>query len=288
MVNTSFSSADDPSILQSLWDLRVGYEEQLRSPLFPVVLSVVTYFVLCIFFMIIDLLGERLPFIYKYKIQPEKKVTVAQIYDTVHLTIWNHVIFILPASAAQWVWTPPTTLPDLAPTLWEFTWHQIACLIVFDFQYYVWHLIHHRVRFLYKHIHSVHHRYHSPFGWVTQYLHPWELITVGFLTTTNTWFFKCHCLTTWSYMIVSILISVEAHHGFDFPFAINNWFPFGLVGGAPKHDMHHLKPWTNFQPFFNHFDRYFGTHCPFMMAGGKKSKALIEYEQRNRETKKQG
>ena len=63
-----------------------------------------------------------------------------------------------------------------------------------------------QIRFLYRTIHSVHHRYHCPFSWVTQYLHPWELITIGFLTTTNTWFFNCHALTNWSYLILSITI----------------------------------------------------------------------------------
>jgi len=213
-------------------------------------------------------------------------VTLALIYDTLHLTFWNHLLFIMPAAMGQWVWVEPTALPALAPTVWEFVWHQVAGLFVFDFQYYVWHLTHHKVRFLYRHIHAVHHRYNSPFVWVTQYLHPWELVVVGFLTTTNTWFFKSHPLTVWSYMLLSIIVSVEAHIGFDFPFLLHNLDPFGLVGGSPKHDMHHQKPLTNFQPFFNHWDKMFGSYCPSMSAGGKKSKALQEFERRVKECKK--
>jgi cholesterol 25-hydroxylase len=110
----------------------------------------------------------------QYKIQPDKPVTMAHIYDTLSLTFWNHVLFIMPASMAQWVWIPPTPLPSLAPTLWEFVWQQMAALVIFDFQYFVWHWTHHKFRFLYRAIHSVHHRYHSPFSWVTQYLHPWS------------------------------------------------------------------------------------------------------------------
>ncbi|KAL3866411.1 hypothetical protein ACJMK2_043712 [Sinanodonta woodiana] len=273
-------------ILQPLWDLRLGREEYLRSPLFPVVLSVVFYFSFCTPFMIVDLFGRKWNWIQKFKIQNNLDVTWAQVYDTLSLTFWNHVLYILPAAIAQLVWTPPTPLPEIAPTLFEFIWQQVACLVIFDLQYYVWHWSHHRIRFLYKTIHGVHHRYHSPFCWVTQYLHPWELITVGFLTTTNSWFFNCHCLTTWSYMLLSIVVSVEAHIGFDFPFCMNNWFPFGLVGGAPKHDMHHLKPMTNFQPFFNHWDKLFNTFCPAMKAGGVKPPNLLEYERKQREAKK--
>nr|KAG5705941.1 hypothetical protein BaRGS_010831 [Batillaria attramentaria] len=273
--------------LQPVWDLRHGYEDWLMSPLFPVFLSIIVYFGECIPFMMVDLYCSHQKWYLKYKIQPDKEVTLPQIWDTLSLTFWNHVLFIMPAAMAQWVWTPPTPLPELAPTLWEFVWQQFAALLIFDFQYFVWHWTHHKFRFLYRTIHAVHHRYHSPFSWVTQYLHPWELITVGFLTTTNTWFFNCHCLTTWSYMLVSITVSVEAHIGFDFPFLPSRWFPLGFFGGSPKHDMHHQKPLTNYQPFFNHFDRIFGTFCPPMSAGGVKSKALQDYERKTRETKKQ-
>ncbi|XP_071105349.1 cholesterol 25-hydroxylase-like protein 1, member 2 [Haliotis cracherodii] len=286
MENSSLINSD--RILQPIWDMRLGYEEYLRSPLFPVFLSISFYLSLCIPFMLIDIFCSEMSWYKKYKIQPSRKVTGAEIMDTLSLTFWNHVLFILPAAMAQWIWTPPTVMPDLAPTLFEFVWHQAASVLIFDFQYYVWHYTHHKFRFLYKQVHALHHRYSSPFTWVTQYLHPWELVTVGFLTTTNTWFFNSHCLTTWSYMVFSVFISVEGHTGFDFPFTVNNFFPFDLFGGAPKHDMHHQKPLTNYQPFFNHFDRLFGSYCPPMRAGGVKTKALLEYERRNRETKKQG
>lgn len=282
----NYTGKSDARILQPIWDLRIGREKYFMSPLFPVILSVVFYFSFCTPFMIFDLFGKKWNWIQKYKIQNDKEVTFSQVWDTLTLTFWNHVLYVLPAAVAQWIWTPPTPLPVLAPTMYEFVWHQVASIIVFDFQYFVWHLTHHKVRFLYKHIHALHHRYHSPFVWVTQYLHPWELITVGFLTTTNSWFFNCHPLTVWSYMLLSIVVSVEAHIGFDFPFCLCHWFPFDLVGGAPKHDMHHLKPWTNFAPFFNHMDKLCNSFCPFMRAGGIKTKELIDYERRNRDTKK--
>ena len=281
--------ADAPGetrLLQPIWDLRIGHEEFFASPLFPVVLSVSFYFSFCTPFMICDLWGKKWRWIQKYKIQSNLEVTPGQVLNALRLTFWNHVIYIFPAAASQWVWTPSSILPELAPTLAEFVWHQIAAIVIFDFQYFVWHLTHHKIRFLYKRVHAVHHEYHAPFVWTTQYLHPWELITVGFLTTTNTWFFNCHPLTIWSYMVLSIVVSVEAHFGFDFPFTLNHLDPFGVIGGAPKHDMHHLKPLTNFQPFFNHWDKFFNTYCPAMSAGGVKPKDLQDYERRQKETKK--
>uniref|UniRef100_A0A8W8HNT4 Fatty acid hydroxylase domain-containing protein n=1 Tax=Magallana gigas TaxID=29159 RepID=A0A8W8HNT4_MAGGI len=57
-------------------------------------------------------------------------------------------------------------------------------------------------------------------------------------------------------------------------------------GGCYILPMHHLKPMTNFQPFFNHWDKLFNTFCPFMKAGGVKTKELVEYERRVKEAKK--
>src|SRR5687768_11749562 len=94
-------------------------------------------------------------------------------------TVWNQLMFILPVSIAQWVWTPNTILPPVAPTVWQFCWQQYASLAIFDLEYFVWHFLHHKIRFLYRHVHSVHHHYSSPSSWVTQYLHPYELIMVG-------------------------------------------------------------------------------------------------------------
>lgn len=45
--------------------------------------------------------------------------------------------------------------------------------------YFVWHKSHHEDRRLYKHIHTVHHQYHAPFVFVTQYAHPSEIFAVS-------------------------------------------------------------------------------------------------------------
>jgi len=73
-----------------------------------------------------------------------------------------------------------------------------------------------------------------------------------------------------------IQVSVDAHIGYDLPFLPHHWAPFW--GGSIKHDMHHQRPLTNFQPFFNWWDRLFGTECPGQLAGGQKTKVLSDWE----------
>lgn len=267
---------EDFRILQPLWDLRIGYEKSLQSPLFPILLSIVFYFICVLPWCIIDVFGKNWKWAQRMKIQPDKPVTVPLVTKAVVLTSWNHLLYILPISVAQWVWTPDTPLPATAPPIWEFLWHQLAALIVFDFEYFAWHATHHKVRFLYKHVHALHHQYHAPHAWVTQYLHPWELISVGIFTTTSPWLFSSHPMTHWSFMLLSILISVEAHIGYDVPLMPHHWFPFW--GGSIQHDMHHQRPLTNFSPFFNWWDRVFGWMCPGQLGGGYKPPALTTWE----------
>ena len=121
----------------------------------------------------------------------------------------------------------------------------------------------------------------SPSCWVTQYLHPYELTVVGICTTTTPWLFAAHPLTHWSFLLLCIALSVDAHVGYDLPLSAHHWAPFW--GGSLKHDMHHQRPLTNFQPFFNWFDRLFGTECPGQGAGGYRPPALVDWERKRRD-----
>lgn len=273
--------SEDFRLLQPIWDLRKGYEYYLRSPLFPVILSITFYFVSVLPWTIIDLYGENWKWISRLKIQPNKKVTWVQVRKAIALTMWNHLIYILPASVGQWVYSADVFLPEKAPTVFEFVWHQFASLAVFDFEYWAWHTIHHKIRFLYRHVHALHHEYFAPSVWVTQYLHPFELLSVGVFTTTSPWLFNAHPMTCWSFQNLSITVSVDDHIGYDLPFLPHHWMPFW--GGSIQHDMHHQKPLTNFEPFFSWWDMLFGFHCPGQLAGGHKPKKLLDWEKKRKE-----
>jgi len=146
-------------LLQPVWDLRLLSEAVVASPLFPVVLGVGFYFGCMLPFTLIDLFGSEWTWVRRYKIQPSRVVTWPAVRHAVALTLWNNVLYILPVSVAQYVWMPDTELPAVAPALWEFIWQQFAALVVFDAEYYAWHYLHHRIRWLYRHVHSVHHQY---------------------------------------------------------------------------------------------------------------------------------
>ncbi|XP_078252889.1 cholesterol 25-hydroxylase-like protein 2 [Rhinoraja longicauda] len=272
----------DKSLLQPLWDyLRRHHQDSIRSPLFPVVISVSTYFMVCTFYMTLDMLAPWCPAINRYKIHPEQHVRRADILKTLWHTGYNHVIFVFPAAVCQWYCRPPIPLQDEAPLLSEFLAGILGCTILFDFQYYFWHMMHHKVRWLYTTFHAIHHEYHAPFSWSTQYLSAWELVSLGFWATIDPLILQCHHLTGYTFMVFNVWISVDDHSGYDFPWALHNIVPFGLWGGTVKHDAHHQKPSCHFAPFFSHWDWLCGTCCDY-----KRSPAMQEMEKKRGKKKK--
>lgn len=272
---TSLNLPED-SLLQPTWNyIQHHYQTSIRSPLFPVLLSVSTYLLLVAIYTTLDLLAPSWPKINQYRIHQEHHVAWSNIWKTLCLTTYNHLVFIFPAAVAQWLWRPPIPLPQKAPTLTAFLMGILGCTVVFDFQYYLWHMLHHRIGWLYRTFHAVHHQYNEPFSLVTQYLSGWELFSVGLWTTINPLLLQCHCLTTWAFMIFNVWVSAEDHCGYVFPWAVHNLVPFGLWGGVLKHDAHHQKPGTNFAPFFSHWDWLGGTAyspSPTVLIKDKKNK----------------
>jgi len=135
----------------------------------------------------------------------------------------------------------------------------LAMFIIDTWQYFL-HRLMHVNKFLYKHIHSIHHRLYVPYAFGSLYNHPFEgflLDTMGaiisqslsFMTTRQTSFF----------FTFSTFKTVDDHCGYVFPLD-----PFQLMSGnnADYHDIHHqavgIK--ANFsQPFFVHWDALLGT-----------------------------
>uniref|UniRef100_A0AAZ3PAZ9 Fatty acid hydroxylase domain-containing protein n=1 Tax=Oncorhynchus tshawytscha TaxID=74940 RepID=A0AAZ3PAZ9_ONCTS len=183
-------------------------EDFLRSPLFPVLFSMTLYLSCCLPYLCLDTLSSRVALVHRYKIQSQSRVTWAMAWSCLATSLHTHAVFIFP----------------LTPGSLRVAWDVLACLLLFDLQYFVWHVLHHKVPWLYRTIHKVHHRYTATFM---------------FFFTLNIW------------------LSVEDHSGYDLPWAPHRLVPFGLYGGSPHHDLHHLKFMVNYAPYFTHWDRLF-------------------------------
>ncbi|CAJ0565861.1 unnamed protein product, partial [Mesorhabditis spiculigera] len=243
--------------LQPVWDyIKDGNEHILSSPLFPPFYALSIDYAFVAVFTFIDLVLCDVPFFKNHKIQKDRKVTWDLIKKSLFLQMWNQLLWIYPLALVQLIWVPPIHLPPLAPTVFEFVTQLAFCFLAFDFSYFWFHFLFHKVKFLYRWCHSVHHMYSSPFAAAAQHLHPFELFFVVI-----PWVFPTHCLTYYAWFFIAQAVSYEVHLGYDFPFALHRFLFF--YSGAPAHDMHHLRPLTCFEPWFNYLDRLMGYHITY-------------------------
>ncbi|KAB1208045.1 Sphinganine C(4)-monooxygenase 2 [Morella rubra] len=148
----------------------------------------------------------------------------------------------------------------------------ITAMLVLDTWQYFMHRLMHQSKFLYKHIHSQHHRLVVPYAFGALYNHPLEgliLDTIGgalsFLLSgmsprASIFFFSFATIKT-----------VDDHCGLWLP---GNLFHVFFQNNTAYHDVHHQLYGSKYnfsQPFFVLWDRILGTYMPYSLekrAGG--------------------
>jgi plant 4alpha-monomethylsterol monooxygenase len=133
---------------------------------------------------------------------------------------------------------------------------QIAFFIVLDdFLYYWMHRTLH-TPWLYKHIHSVHHRITTPFALTGNYMHVGEFMLTSTLVMLGPSVVGAHVVTMWLWIVFRQLEAADGHSGYDVP-----WNPALLVPfykGPVYHDFHHRRFFGNYAGFFAYLDKLFG------------------------------
>ncbi|CAN0928295.1 Very-long-chain aldehyde decarbonylase GL1-9 [Linum grandiflorum] len=140
----------------------------------------------------------------------------------------------------------------------------IAMFVVDAWQYFA-HRYMHQNKFLYRRVHSQHHRLVIPYAIGTLYNHPAEAVsdTIGaglaYLVSgmgprTAVFFFSFHVVKT-----------VDDHCGMLLPW---NILRFVFYNNGAYHDIHHQLQGSKYnysQAFFSIWDRVFGTHMPYVV-----------------------
>jgi sphinganine C4-monooxygenase len=137
-------------------------------------------------------------------------------------------------------------------------------MVVLDTWQYLGHRLMHENRFLYRHVHSYHHRLVAPYAFAAQYNHPAEALLLdtvsgalavlvsGMSPATSAWF-----------LAFTTVKAVDDHAGMLIPYN-----PLHVVfrNNTAYHDVHHQLRGSkgNFsQPFFRTWDLALGTHVPY-------------------------
>ncbi|XP_010937350.2 sphinganine C4-monooxygenase 2-like [Elaeis guineensis] len=145
-------------------------------------------------------------------------------------------------------------------------------MFVIDTWQYFWHRYMHLNKYLYRHIHSWHHRLVVPYAFGSQYNHPLEgfildtlggalaFVLSGMTPRTSIFFFS-----------FSTMKGIDDHCGLWLP---GNIFHMFFWNNTAYHDVHHQLYGNKYnfsQPFFITWDKILGTHMPYTLekrAGG--------------------
>jgi sphinganine C4-monooxygenase len=265
-----------------------------------VIAPIFVYWIVSLFFHLIDNLNWELFEKYRIHESEEAKsknrvtmkqvimaVLFQQIIQTVLAVVWleDDPVFMGPfrdhASDLKWYagWMEGILVASLGketavPLLrkygsqsveWIYWWgipsfQLLWAAFVMDTWQYFLHRYFHTNTFLYRHVHSWHHRLYVPYAFGALYNHPLEgfiFDTLGAMVAHS-----CAMLTMRQgilFFAISTAKTVDDHCGFAFP-----WDPLQHMFGnnADYHDIHHqiagLK--KNFsQPYFIHYDYFLGT-----------------------------
>lgn len=154
----------------------------------------------------------------------------------------------------------------------------IAMLVMDTWQYFV-HRYMHQNKFLYRHVHSQHHRLVVPYAIGALYNHPLEgllLDTFGgalsFLVSGMT------ARTAVIFFCFAVIKTVDDHCGLWLP---GNVFHLFFQNNTAYHDIHHQLQGLKYnysQPFFPIWDKLLGTYMPYNLVkrpeGGFEAKPI--------------
>ncbi|XP_067879364.1 cholesterol 25-hydroxylase-like protein [Heterodontus francisci] len=250
---------DEDLLLQPIWDKLHSHRDLLASPFFPVMFTFAANLLACAPYLLLDAMGPRWSFFHQYKLKPYHSVKPETVARCLSRICYNHGLFIFPVTLVCQGLRPQPWIPQ-APTVLQLVTGVALCLLLFDLLFFLWHLLHHRVPLLYRWLHSLHHQHGSTFSLSAQYASAWEILCLQLLAVSTPCLLTCHPLTEMTFFLLNIWLSVEDHCGYDLPWSTHKIVPFGILGGAPFHDLHHEKFRCNYAPYFTHWDKLFRTY----------------------------
>lgn len=172
---------------------------------------------------------------------------LVQTMRSLHLPLYDSVL-VRAAIALYW---------------WGIPWLQFwfACFVLDAWQYML-HRTMHEVRFLYRTMHSHHHRLYVPYAFGALYNHPLEGMLLDTLGTELARVVSRMTLRqTMVFFTLSTFKTVCDHGGYAFPWYFNPIHAL-FPNNAAYHDVHHQTQGLRYnysQPFFVHFDTILGT-----------------------------
>ena len=98
------------------------------------------------------------------------------------------------------------------PTALQLAWQLAACAMLYDVMFFAVHCLMH-TKFLYRHVHYVHHRSKITLGISSAYFHPVDYVLSGLAVMVPPLLVSRHVLTTFCWLVLFMLETTNAHCG---------------------------------------------------------------------------
>jgi len=147
-------------------------------------------------------------------------------------------------------------LPEHPPRVQDMIIHICVALFVYDILFFCQHYTFHKVPYLYKNYHYVHHNHKVINVKVTNRLHVVERMALILSANAGLKMQGAHPLTRSLFIILFVLILLDNHSGYDFPWGYHKILPHGLIAGPTKHHKHHEFGNKYYQPIFTYIDAF--------------------------------
>jgi 4-alpha-methyl-delta7-sterol-4alpha-methyl oxidase len=242
-----------------LTELRLLYGEPMFW-LFPVATSVLSLVAFLLFALPMTWLAWRdPPGLRRYRVQARPMQVDKWLWPSLVRAFINTALMLL-VTALNW---PLLRLSGIHAGPLP-PWYVMALQIVFfiyldDILFYWMHRALH-TRWLFRQVHSVHHRVRTPCAVAGLYFNWLEFIAISSLVIVGPLLVGAHVVTVWIWVVIRQLEAAEGHSGYDFP-----WSPLRILPGYDGngyHDFHHGSFVGNYAGAFGYLDRIFGTRSP--------------------------
>ncbi|KAL4636033.1 cholesterol 25-hydroxylase-like protein [Arapaima gigas] len=246
-------------VLQPAWRLALRRRDLLCSPHLLAVLALAAHLLFSAPFLALDVLGARWAAARRYRISEvlSEAECLRRWFRCLGRVLLKYLTVILPATALLQRLRSPA-LPAAAPSCARALLEVLSCLLVFDALFFAWHVLLHRVSWLFVWVHLQHHHNRETFALVAQDSSAVELLSLQVLAVSSATLVGCHPLSEVLFHLLNIWLAVEDHSGYDLPWGVHRILP--CFGGAPFHLAHHQRYRGNYAPYFRHWDWLFRTY----------------------------
>ena len=135
----------------------------------------------------------------------------------------------------------------------------VLVLVMHDAYFYWTHRLLHS-KYLYRHVHRIHHLSTAPSPWAAYAFHPVEAVIQSLIVPIIVLILPIHPVSIAVFLLIQIIRNVLGHSGFEiFPASFSRSALLRLFQSNTDHDLHHRFTHGNYGLYFTWWDRMLGT-----------------------------